>query len=523
MKLTVTGLSKQTIIETKSTSSILDILKENNIYIDAPCNGNGKCGKCKVIATGNINDITEVEKSILSQSEIFSSYRLACLTFPVGDCEIELISNKTYNVQVNGVCEVLELDSRISDENAVGMAVDIGTTTVACFFYDLKSGVCLHTSSGLNKQRSFGADVISRIESCTNHENGKELLQAAIITELNGFIDEFTAHTGRKNSDIKDAFIAGNTVMLHLFCGLDASGIAVAPFTPTSLMGNYINAVSLGLNTASDAKLYLADCVASYVGGDITVGLLSCNADKFDKPCIYIDIGTNGEMALCAEDKFICCATAAGPAFEGAHIKHGVGGIDGAIDKVYFENGEIKFNTINNSKPIGICGSGLIDIIACLLKLGIIDETGRLDEDEAPSQFADRYIDDEFIIDKESGITITQKDIREVQLAKAAIAAGINTLLEKSGFAIGDIDKVILAGGFGSYIDKKSACEIGLLPFEKLDDTITVGNAAGMGSIKALLSQKELCRLKNIAAKCSYFELSGDSFFQDEYVEQMMF
>lgn len=523
MKIFVKDQNKKTTIEIFNKSSILKILKENNIYIDAPCNGNGKCGKCKVYATGNLNDITPVEEKLLSQEEIDASIRLACMTYPTGDCEVKLINNNSYSVQTDGTSVKYDINSRISSDNAVGIAVDIGTTTVACYFYELKTGKLLYTASGLNEQRSFGADVISRIESCMNENDGRQLLKNSIVYELNEFIDEFSSKTKIKSCNIKDAFIAGNTVMLHLLCGLDASSIAVSPFTPSSLFGNDINAKTLGLEISDDANVYIADCVASYVGGDITAGLLSCDADKFEKPCIFIDIGTNGEMALGDKNGFVCCATAAGPAFEGAHIKYGVGGINGAISKVYIENNEIKCSTINNVKPIGICGSGLIDAISCMLELEIIDETGRLDEDEIPDKYADRLKDDEFIIDTESGISITQKDIREVQLAKSAIAAGINTLLYKSGLKINDIDKVIVAGGFGSFIDKKSACDIGLLPKEKLDSTHAIGNAAGMGAIKALLSQTELKKIKTITAMCDYFELSGDSFFQDEYVEQMMF
>lgn len=518
---------EKTSIKVEKNQNILDILQENKIYIDAPCNGNGKCGKCKIIAIGDLNEISSVENSILTTDEIGICTRLACMTYPVGDCEITVMSNNSYSVQTSSTStETLNVDSRASSDvgksaDVVGLAVDIGTTTVACYFYDLSSGEKLYTASGLNEQRSFGADVISRIESCS--ANGSELLKSAIINELNSFIDEFCTNKSMDYSDIKDAFIAGNTVMLHLLRGLDASKIAVAPFIPTSLFGYDIKASELGLNMADTAQVYLSDSVASYVGGDITAGLLSCNADLLEKPCIYIDIGTNGEMALGDKNGFVCCATAAGPAFEGAHIKHGVGGIKGAISKVFIEDDDIKISTIGNQRPLGICGSGLIDAIACMLKLNIIDETGRLDEDEIPEKFAHRYKNEKFILDLETGISITQKDIREVQLAKSAIAAGINTLLHKSGLKITDIDKVIVAGGFGSFIDIKSACCIGLLPIEKANDTLAVGNAAGMGAIKALLSKHELARLKKITTLCEYFELSGDSFFQDEYVEQMMF
>lgn len=513
-------------IITDGSKNILEILQENDIFIDAPCNGNGKCGKCKAIISGGINAITKLELDLLSKKDIDKGTRLACMCYPQGDCNVTL-NTSDFGVKLDGTLADFVISPRAkTTETSVGLAIDIGTTTLAFYFYDLTTGVKIYTTSALNPQRVFGADVISRINACIENTNGADLLQACIVNKINDSIDEFVAKTKRSNDDIVDLSIAGNTVMLHLLTHENAIGIATAPFVWSSLFGYDVDAKSLKINVNETAKIYLTDCVAGYVGGDITVGILATDTHKNEKPCIFIDIGTNGEMAIGDKDGFICCATAAGPAFEGAHIKCGVGGIDGAINSVTIVNNDIELTTIGGKPAIGICGSGLISAVSALLKLNVIDETGRIDEDNIDEALMYRYFEDDepcFLLDTENNIMLTQKDIREVQLAKAAIAAGINTLINAKGLKFSDIDKVILAGGFGSYIDKTSACEIGLLPIELLEKIVVVGNAAGMGAVRLLLDKDGISTLNDITSHCKYYELSGDSFFQDEYVNQMCF
>lgn len=531
IRICVTAGEEQFEIQGDSSISFLSTLQNNKIYIDAPCNGNGKCGKCKAVIRGEVSPVTEVETKILTEQELNNGVRLACKTYPLGESSISIINNDSMGVKSSGKMEEKYNLSPIVDvterEKAYGLAVDIGTTTVASYFYDLKTGGKIKTVSGLNEQRSFGADVISRMNTCITDQNGLALLQKTIVAELNNFIAKFE-QDGYDSQDIVDVTIAANTVMLHMFAGLSPNGIAVAPFTPTSLFGFNVKAseVGQGLNVNKEANVYLSDCISGYVGGDITAGMLSSSIYDNKSNVIYIDIGTNGEMAVGNDDGFVCCATAAGPAFEGAHIKHGVGGISGAISKVYVEDGDIKFETINNVPPVGICGSGLIDAIATMIKLGVIDETGRIDEDEIPENLMYRYFEDdepEFYIDMQSKISITQKDVREIQLAKAAILAGIKTMLNSKNLEFSDIDQLVLAGGFGSFINKDSACEIGLLPKELIDRIDVVGNAAGMGAIVLLLSKDSRDIVKTIFNKTEYYELSGDSFFQDQYIEEMMF
>ncbi len=511
-----------------NNKTLLSIIQELNIYLDAPCNGNGKCGKCVVLAKGKLSEVTDKEREVLSAKKLAAGYRLACKTYPIGDCTVTLSAQDNMGVKAEGRINTrFKLSPSVLTDNtaAYGMAVDIGTTTVACYIYDLKSGERVAVYSGLNEQRRYGADVISRMNSCIEDKDGLKQLQRTIVEEINSFIDEF-CRSGHNKEEILDAVIAANTVMLHLFAGLSPNGIATAPFTPTSLFGHTVSVNDIGLNIPPSAKVYLANCISGYVGGDITAGILSADVYNSSGNVIYIDIGTNGEMAVGNKDGFVCCATAAGPAFEGAHIKHGVGGVSGAISKVYIEDNDIKFETIDNAPPIGICGSGLIDAIAVMLKLSVIDETGRLDEDEIPDHLLYRYSDDnteEFFIDKASGISITQKDIREIQLAKAAIAAGIKTMLHAKSIGFSDVERLVLAGGFGSFIDKHSACTIGLLPIELEDRIDVVGNAAGMGAITLLLSDQSREVIKDITKNTEYYELSGDGFFQDQYIEEMVF
>lgn len=417
----------------------------------------------------------------------------------------------------------------LSDEPIIGLAVDIGTTTVAAYFRNLANGEKICVKSGANAQKAYGADVISRIEKTISEEDGLQKLHSAIIGQINVMIDEFCAETKLSYSSIYAAVLTGNTVMQHLAAGIPPENIANAPFIPATLFGNSFFASELGLNIHKNAWIWFPPSCAGYVGGDITSGLLSSGMMDEHELALFLDIGTNGEMALGNRSAVLTCATAAGPAFEGAHIHMGTAGISGAIDTVTLDGNDIRITTIDDKAPVGICGSGIIDAVAAMLDCGVLDETGRIvDEDELENDaFAPRIIEHDgqnaFLLDKEHNIFITQKDIREIQLAKAAIAAGMRTLLYAIDKSMNDVSRIYLAGGFGAHINKKSACRIGLLPNELCDKIITVGNAAGMGAVSALVSQSAMRKNMDIRDKATYLELSGNRFFQDEYVMQMMF
>jgi len=323
-------------------------------------------------------------------------------------------------------------------------------------------------------------------------------------------INEACSLTGTKPGKIEHITIAANTIMQHLVAGYSPVDMGVAPFTPVSLFGEELPAWD-GLPIAGNARIYYTPAISAYVGGDITAGLLAAGFEHTPYPAIFVDIGTNGEIVIKQENKYYCCATAAGPAFEGAEITMGMAATKGAIDHVKWNDG-IEYSTIGGGKAIGLCGSGLLDTLAVLLETGVVDETGRLPDN------------DKFWLEKqEEGIYITAGDIRKIQLAKAAIAAGIQVLMHYAGITVSDVKSLALAGGFGSYMDLNSAARIGLFPKSLLSTAKAMGNTAGEGAAMALSSDGARERLSKIRSSCEYIDLSASTFFNDKFVEQMTF
>ena len=433
---------------------------------------------------------------------------------------------------------ILDVEMGDNSRKAYGVAIDIGTTTVVCYLMDLTTGQQVDILSGLNAQRPYGGDVISRIQHAMEGSDGLNRLREAIVNQISDLINELARKNDISIDHIYNITIAGNTIMGHLLLGIDPKHIAAAPFTPGTTQAEVYDAHDLGLKLGTASRIFLLPHISGYVGADVVAGILASGMDKSKDLSLIIDIGTNGEIVLGNRDKIVCCSTAAGPAFEGANIRHGMGGVSGAINNIMLDNGDLKYTTIDNKPPLGICGSGIVDALAVLLDAGIVDETGRLlDRDEIQSdmgqKLADRLteMDDlpAFIIadSKSSGtgepIVITQKDIREIQLAKAAIAAGIKVLINKMGKGIEEIANLYLAGGFGSYIDKRNACRIGLIPAELQHRIIAIGNSAGTGAMLSLLSLEQYKRTSIIKDMAEYVELSSTIEFQNEYVDSMYF
>jgi uncharacterized 2Fe-2S/4Fe-4S cluster protein (DUF4445 family) len=411
------------------------------------------------------------------------------------------------------------------DKKGFGIAVDIGTTTVVAYLYRLATCELLGVASRLNAQATLGVDVISRIKYCTDIEDGLGAMQKAIVKELNLLFRELADKAGITPADVSHIVVTGNTTMLHLFAGISPVTMGYSPFTPASTFGYFAEAKDFGLETDT-AKVYLADCISSFVGGDITTAILASGMFEGEDLCLLLDIGTNGEVALGSRHGILATSTAAGPAFEGAQLSHGMAGVNGAVNSVYAENGEFKFTTIGGGAPKGICGSGVIDMTALALKTGLVDETGRIaGRDEVPEALA-------CFLTEEGGmpalkiagdVTLTQKDIREIQTAKAAIAAGVLSLLHHAERDIRDVKKVFLAGGFGNFMDPESAVAIGLLPKEAADRIVPIGNAAGSGAAMALLNGAYLEKCSAIRAVGEHVELGHNAYFMEQYVACMMF
>jgi len=423
-----------------------------------------------------------------------------------------------------------------------GVAVDIGTTTVAVYLIDLLSGRAIDVHSELNRQAELGADVITRISYSTKH--GVDPLRKRIVEQINRMISTVTGRNGIAVSDLYLAAVAGNTTMLHFFLGLDAAAIGVSPFIPAVTRAMTYRAAELGISANLAAVVTTLPCISAYVGADVVAAIVASRMRESSDVSLLVDVGTNGEIVLGNSDWLITCSTAAGPAFEGAQIRFGVGGVDGAVNSFAFtgETGwtsdRITYTTINSAEASGICGAGLLDVVATLLKTGVIDETGRLLPDNelpdsVPAEIRERchlfegspaflVVPGEQTRDREP-IYLTEKDVREIQLAKAAIAAGVDTLADEAGIQVTDIARVYLAGGFGSFMSAGSALTVGLIPLPNGSRTEALGNAAGIGTAMSLTSRTMFECCNSVATAAHHVELSGSSGFREAYVNRMTF
>ncbi len=470
---------------------------------EKPCGGHGKCGKCKVVASGCLSAPSDAELECLSKDELAAGIRLSCCTKAEGDCEVKsLASTSEAQILTGGKQIEFEIDPTFS---SYGAAIDIGTTTLAARLYDT-SGNILASVSRLNPQQEFGADVISRIEAALDGKS--EALARSISKALNEIVIQLASGACIDSKSIDRVAVTGNTVMLSFLMLEDTEPFSHAPFEAKRLFGEVLTAQELELSALlPEASVYLPPCISAFVGADTVCALLATGLCEKDS-AMLVDIGTNGEMAICQGGKLTVCSTAAGPAFEGVGISMGMRGAVGAIDKVTLLNGTLHPHVIGGGEAIGICGSGLVDAAACMLDSEIIDETGALD-------------DDPFFISE--GVSLTAQDIRMLQLAKSAICAGLLTLIESAGLTPEEIPMLYIAGGFGNYLNKKSAAKIGLLPCTLAQNSETVGNAALAGAAMLLLnvSLKEKAQL--IASRAEILELATNKGFSEHFMMGMMF
>jgi len=413
--------------------------------------------------------------------------------------------------------------SDFQDTSFLGVAVDIGTTTVACELLNLETGSTLYRAGALNRQTSFGADVLSRLRAIQDNHGALLTLQELVVSTVNDLIHEACQKTGKDPHRIFAVTMAGNTIMEHILLGVSPISIGVAPFASIFCRSFQATARNLHLVTHPEAQVYIFPSVAGYVGGDIVAGMAAHDLEKKDTTLLYVDIGTNGEIVLVDQGNIYCCGTAAGPAFEGAQIKHGTRATLGAISSVEIENEEIKIYTIGDVAPRGVCGTGLIDALSCLIKGGLMAPNGRLQKDDHhfTSRIAEEGKTKYFILSYDPSVIITQEDISQLQLAKAALQAGRKVLLHEARREEADINQVILAGAFGSFINPESAMTVGLIPRAKA--VSSVGNASLYGAKKALLSRAFRQKVEWVARKAKYVELSARSDFQDYFYESLIF
>ncbi len=399
----------------------------------------------------------------------------------------------------------------------LGLAVDVGTTKLAAYLCDLHSGSILAKAGAMNPQTSFGEDVISRISYSNTVADGSKTLQSRLIATLNELIRSLCEQAGKNGpavtpAQIVEAVVVGNTAMHHLFAGLPVRQLGMAPYVPAVSEAMELDAERIGLEIAEGAKIYLPPNIAGYVGADHVSMLLATGIWSTKKTAIALDIGTNTEISLAHQGQLVACSCASGPAFEGAHIQAGMRAAPGAIERVQVIQGTLRTQTIDHMAPIGICGSGILDAIACLHQLGVIDQRGSFLAGHPSVRLADHR--KEFILVNQSmsgtgsDVYITRQDINEIQLAKGAIRTGIEVLLETSGIPAEAIEEFIIAGAFGTYIHVPSAIEIGMFPNLPLERFTQVGNAAGAGARQMLLSVEQRRLAEKIAQRVNYVELS---------------
>jgi uncharacterized 2Fe-2S/4Fe-4S cluster protein (DUF4445 family) len=449
----------------------------------------------------------------------------------VRDCDIrksdsdELVNGPNIDSPeaINRHSEVVAL--RPIDTVPLGLAVDIGTTKLAAYLVNLVSGDILASMGAMNPQIAYGEDVIARINHAVSKSDGARQLADTIIEALNGLAKDLCAHAGQDTADIADAVFVGNTVIHHLFLGLPVKQLGLAPYVPACTGPIDIKAREVGLVFAAGAYIHLLPNIAGFVGADHVAMLLATELAERKGVVLGIDIGTNTEISLCANGRHLACSTASGPAFEGAHIRHGMRAAPGAIEKVTIRDGHVHFRTVDNALPVGLCGSGILDLMAQLLREGILDKRGAMKIHPLVRQ---GNSGGEFIVVSDADndgreIIFSRSDVTEIQLVKAAIRAGINILLKHVGISETDIDEIIIAGAFGTYLDVQSGIDIGMFPSLDLNHFRQVGNAAGAGARMALLSVAQRERAARIARQIEYVELSSEKDFHSEFTRALFF
>lgn len=425
--------------------------------------------------------------------------------------------------------EIAEIEPGNDFKKYYGLAVDIGTTTVVAHLIDLENGRTVGIKGSYNRQAAFGSDIITRIIYANEYQDGLKKLQKAVVDTINGLIEELARDEKIEPADIKTVVCAGNTTMIHLFLDLDPANIRLEPYVPVANDIPALRAVQVGLKVHPGAWVQCIPGVAGYVGGDIVAGVLVAGITLSNKLTLFIDIGTNGEMVLGNKEWMVACACSAGPAFEGCGLRHGMRAMRGAIEHLKISPGgsTVKYVTVDNVPPAGICGSGLIDSIAWLYKSGVIDRSGNFNCGRNVSRIRDSEEGKEFVLawpeetERRSSITISEPEVKSLIRSKAAVYAGIRTMLQMVGLPFDAIERVVIAGGFGRYINIRNAVSIGLLPDIPVEKYTYVGNSSIKGAKMFLLSRHARESVEEIKGKMTYLELSTGNKFMEEFISAL--
>lgn len=564
--------------------TILEQLRSSGIPMENPCRGKGICGKCKIrIKAGRTSPLTGEEKKLLSADEIAAGVRLACLTTPLEPVEFDpmrLFPEREGDVLGSGEMPEIRLSPAVTAENILvepatlengyslcdtmpgmkdaplsllqdlpsfmggcqwnvvrygenpiglqkekavyGLAVDVGTTTVAVSLIRLDDGAVICEDGFLNPQKAFGLDVLSRIHYDMEHPGGVREMQKALVQRMNISVASITEKNGIRAESIYEAVIGGNSTMLHILLGVPLASLGRAPYSSVFTHAVTAYAKDLGLEINAQARVYCIPSVSTYIGGDIVAGVLAARLDAAEDTALFIDIGTNGEIVLSHEGKMYSCSCAAGPALEGMNISCGMRAEPGAVEHVTVTDGEARISTIGAEPPRGLCGSGILEAVSQMVKDKAISKSGRISAAH-PLAETDGAGKRRIVLDREHQIYITQGDVRQVQLCKGAILSGILTLLDRLELTPGQIDRALVAGQFGKHLDEASLVGAGLLPPQLLERIRYIGNSSKTGAQMCLLSQEERRRAEKIARSVSYVELSVSPGYDRLFAGSMQF
>lgn len=497
--------------------TIMEALAAEGVQSGGTCGGRGTCGKCRVHAN---------EKDVLACRERITED----VTVLVDD------GKEDVNVKVSAVALPEGFSCDEAEAETYGVALDLGTTTIVVMLWNLAEGTLVDVEAVSNPQRVYGADVMSRIGFVQRAPWNLTRLQSSLMNEINQAMSRLMMKHGIDLGQIRKITAVGNTVMSHFFLGEDVSGLASYPFAPSFTGSVVTTARAVGIAAHEEAEVYVGPNIGGHVGSDITAGILAAGylEDKNIENRLFFDIGTNGEIVLTSKVKSYCCSAAAGPAFEGSALYQGMRAMPGAICNVAVTDGVVHTETIGGEAAKGICGSGIIDAMSVMVKHQVVDVFGRIHSEEEleerwpmgsdlPSHIYSEEGVNHFLLTKEPAVLVTQQDVREIQMAKAAIAAGSQMLMEEAGLCLNDIAEIGIAGAFGNAIDLSSAKTIGLLPDADTSKMRALGNGAGIGASMMLLSGKCREKAEKIASSIEHVELAASADFQNRYIEEMNF
>lgn len=509
--------------------TVLQILQHHHLPIEAACGGHGTCGKCLIeIISGTVNPRTLAEESL----SLPRQHRLSCQVYPQGDVTIRL----PY-MPVHATIPIPSTASALKGSNACtayGVVIDIGTTTVVLTLVNMANQEICGTYTHLNNQRSYGADVLSRIAFATHEPTGLRQLHDAIIETITAGVLALCHQSAILPTQLQQYVISANTTMLHLLLQVSVTTLGKAPYTPIFTTSQEVPASTLGLPGTADATVYCLPGVSTFIGADIVSGAVLAGLPKVKDTTVFLDMGTNCEIILAKPDQMLACSCAAGPALEGANIRCGMTATPGAIDDVSLNSdGTLCVSTIGQVSPRGICGSGILAITALFCQTGIISPRGRFRTRKEIAQSSYPSLGPYLVEDgkkryfslshQDSSLYITQQDIRQIQLAKGAIAAGLQILLETARLTPSDVDQVIIAGQFGQHMKATYIAQIGLIPLEWQDKLTYIGNSSQLGAIQCLLHPALRQQMETTATEIQYIDLSQRPDYERRFIQEMQF